>query len=67
MKGGKKVQLHKLLSGISFTCILIGLAGTAGAIETGVGYITSGALIIIGALCGLWARYESGYFKRRMH
>lgn len=59
------MQLHKLLSGASFIFVLIGIAGTAGAIETGTGYITSAVLIVIGAICGIWSGIESGYFRRR--
>lgn len=59
------MQLHKILSGASFTCCLLGVAGTAGAIETGTGYLTSAALFLTGIICGIWAGYESGYFHRR--
>lgn len=59
------MQLHKLLSGASFICILLGIAGIAGAIETGTGYCTSAVLIVIGAICGVWSGIESGYFRRR--
>lgn len=59
------MQLHRILSGISFVCILIGLAGIAGAIETGTGYITSAALIAVGAISGVWAGIENGYFNER--
>lgn len=59
------MQLHRILSGISFVCILIGLAGVAGAIETGTGYITSAALIAVGAISGVWAGIESGNVNER--
>lgn len=59
------MQLHRILSGISFVGIMIGLAGVAGAIETGTGYITSAALIAVGAISGVWAGIESGSFRRR--
>jgi hypothetical protein len=58
------LQLHRILSGISFCSILIGLAGVAGAIETGTGYITSAALIAVGAISGVWAGIENGSFRR---
>lgn len=59
------MQLHRILSGISFCSILIGLAGVAGAIETGTGYITSAALIAVGAISGVWAGIENGNFNER--
>ena len=59
------MQLHRILSGISFCSILIGLAGVAGAIETGTGYITSAALIAVGVISGVWAGIENGSFRRR--
>lgn len=59
------MQLHRILSGISFVGIMIGLAGVAGAIETGTGYITSAALIAVGAISGVWAGIESGNFNER--
>lgn len=59
------MQLHRILTGISFFDIMIGLAGLAGAIETGTGYITSSVLIVIGTICGFWSGIESGSFKRR--
>lgn len=59
------MQLHRILSGISFVCILIGLAGVAGAIETGTGYITSAALIAVGAISGVWAGIENGSINER--
>lgn len=59
------MQLHRILSGISFVGIMIGLAGVAGAIETGTGYITSAALIAVGAISGVWAGIENGNFNER--
>lgn len=59
------MQLHRILSGISFCSILIGLAGVAGAIETGTGYITSAALIAVGTISGVWAGIENGNFNER--
>lgn len=58
------MQLHKLLSGTSFACGLIGIAGLAGAIETGEGTFASVVLLIICALFGLWSAYESGSLKK---
>lgn len=59
------MQLHRILSSISLCSILIGLAGVAGAIETGTGYITSAALIAVGAISGVWAGIENGNFNER--
>lgn len=54
------MQMHNVLSGISFVCGLVGGAGIAGAIECGTGYCTSMALILISVVSGVCAGAENG-------
>lgn len=54
------MQMHKILSSVSFICGLVGIAGIAGAIECGTGYCTSTVLIIIALVSGIRARAEAG-------
>lgn len=57
-------MFNNILSGISFMSGMIGVAGIAGAIECGTGYLTSTVLIIISIVSGIWAAYEDGYFRK---
>lgn len=59
-KGGQAVQMHNILSGVSFICGLTGIAGLAGAIHWDTGYCTSTVLIIIALVSGICARAEAG-------
>jgi len=57
------MQLHKILAGISFTSGLLGIGGMAEAVEYETGYLTSGALIVICIISGIWSGKESGALK----
>jgi len=57
------MQLHKILSDISFTSGLLGIGGMAGALEHESGYLISAILIIVCIISGIWAGMESGSLK----
>ncbi len=63
------MQLHKILTYASFLLILAGVAGFAGTAELEpvdkCGIAASLLLIIAGILCGVWAVWENGGFRRR--
>ena len=63
------MQLHKILTYDSFLLILIGAAGFAGTAELEpvdkYGIAAALLLIVAGILCGVWAVWENGGFRRR--
>ena len=63
------MQLHKILTYASFLLILIGAAGFAGTAElepvNKYGIAAALILILIGIVCGVWAVWENGGFRRR--
>lgn len=58
------MKLHQILSGASFIFGFIGISGIEGAIYNGTGFLTASALCGIAAALGIWAGYESGYWKK---
>lgn len=62
-------MLHKVLGGIAFLCLLVGISGLTGTIEQEVtdpdGVVQAILLITVGMICAVWALYESGYLNRR--
>ncbi|MBD5499118.1 MAG: hypothetical protein HDR11_15425 [Lachnospiraceae bacterium] len=65
------MQLHKILTYASFLLIFIGVAGFAGTAElepvNKCGITTALLLIVAGILCGVWAVWENGDFRRTSH
>lgn len=63
------MQLHKILTYASFLLILVGAVGFAGTAElepvNKYGIVASLFLILAGILCGVWAVWEDGSFRRR--
>ena len=63
------MQLHKILTYASFLLILTGAAGFAGTAELEpvdkYGIVAALLLIVAGILCGVWAVWENGGFRRR--
>ena len=63
------MQLHKILTYASFLLILTGAAGFAGTAElepvNKYGIAAALILILIGIVCGVWAVWENGGFRRR--
>ena len=60
--------MDKVFSYISFTCVMIGLAGLAGTWEQEVtdpqGIVTALVILAAGILAGIAAAHESGYLSR---
>ncbi|MBD5402014.1 hypothetical protein HDR58_04320 [bacterium] len=63
------MQLHKILTYASFLLILVGSAGFAGTAElepvNKCGIAAALILIVAGILCGVWAVWENGGFRKR--
>ena len=63
------MQLHKILTYASFLMIFVGIAGLAGTAElepvNKCGIAAALLLIVAGILCGVWAMWEDGGFRRR--
>lgn len=57
------MNLPNILGGMSITCGLLGVGGMAGAIETGTGYLTAGALVLIAIVSGFAAAREYGPYQ----
>lgn len=57
------MNLPNILGGMSITCGLLGVGGMAGAIETGSGYLTAGALVLIAIVSGFAAAKEYGPYQ----
>ena len=53
--------LMKIFKNAGFVCLILGVGGMAGAIECGTGYLTSGILLIGGALM-LYEYYREGEY-----
>ncbi|MDE5802150.1 MAG: hypothetical protein K2I22_04435 [Lachnospiraceae bacterium] len=62
------MQLHKILTYVSFLLILTGAAGFAGTAEleqiNKYGIAAALLLFLTGILCGVWAMLEDGSFRR---
>lgn len=54
------MKLYKILGGIAFMCLIIGIAGICGAIECGTGLKESIGIFLIGCACAWLAIRESG-------
>ena len=65
------MQLHKILTYASFLLIFVGIAGLAGTAElepvNKYGIAAALILILIGIVCGVWAVWENGDFRRTSH
>lgn len=59
------MQLHKVLSGVSFTTGFVAVSGIGGALDLGTGLCDITILLIISLVCGLWAAYENGTLRRK--
>lgn len=63
------MQLHKILTYACFLLILVGAAGFAGTMElepvNKYGIAAALILILIGIVCGVWAMWENGGFRKR--
>lgn len=57
------MNLPNILGCITGICGVIGIAGMAGAIETGTGYLTAGALVLIAIVSGCAAARECGPYQ----
>lgn len=55
--------LMSIFKNAGFVCLVLGLGGTAGAIEFGTGYLSAGGLLIGGALM-LYEDYRLGGIYR---
>jgi len=62
-------MLHKILSGTSFVCALVGLAGLTGTVEQAVtdpqGIVLSLGILAVSAITGLLAANENKSWKRK--
>ena len=58
------MQLHKILSGISFVTGLIGIAGIDGVVTYSTGLATVIVLLAVSAVTGILAGLEAGIIKR---
>lgn len=63
------MQLHKILTNVSFLLIFVGIAGLAGTAElepvNNCGIAAALILILVGILFGVWAVWENGGFQSR--
>lgn len=54
------MKLYKILGGIAFICLIIGMASICGAIEWRTSLKVPIAILLIGCICSYFAIKESG-------
>lgn len=59
------MQLPDILQATSAICAIIGGCVLLGAIVSGAGYLTGGALLLIALAAGVWSAREDGPERRR--